>query len=243
MTERSARPATGGFRPNVLTASLAVALVAALWFVGTWSTTGARDADLDRIATLAGFGSLHALLDPWTAFAASSARLTTFIGVLQWCTTMLVTALAYRAARSGVLAALAGLLTLASPFPEHWFARPDGGADAVAVLGIVVFFGAAARRTARRTCTRGSRGVRSAARRRAVRVGARPARRCGRGAPIAHRAPPVPARRRPLSRCAPWSASPRRTPRVASTPRRRSRCRPCARWSRSRSRRRPRSSF
>jgi len=146
MTERSARAPTGGPRSKLLIASLTVALVAAVWFAGTWTTTGTRDADLDRIAALAAFGALHAVLDPWTAFAASSARLTAFIAVLQWCTTMLVTALAYRAARSALLAAVAGLLTIASPFPEHWFGRPAGGADAVAVLSIVVVFGALADR-------------------------------------------------------------------------------------------------
>jgi hypothetical protein len=140
MQEHSARPVTGGLRPNVLTASLVVALVAVAWFVGTWSTTGARTSDFDRLAELARLGALGALLGPWTAFASATSRVALLVDALQLACTLLVVLLAHRASRSVVLATVAGLLTLASPLPEHWFARPAGAADGLAVLGTTAFF-------------------------------------------------------------------------------------------------------
>jgi len=127
-------------------ALVAILALAAVWWAGAWSTTGERVEQYARLQALAGApGVLGALADRWDAFVSDPGRLELTVLLLYLACLAAALAAAWLAGRSAVLAAGAGLVLVASPFPGSWIDRPLGAVQGLAVLGGIVLVAAALR--------------------------------------------------------------------------------------------------
>ena len=137
---------------NFTTVVVVVGSAAAAWLAGVSAPTTEREADLERFAEIARTGPLASLLTWWSAFSAEPWHVGVLVGAAQIGCCLGVAYFAWRYARSTAVALIAGLVTVASPFPRHWVTLPSGLVDTIASAAMLVVLTAVLDlRTARRT--------------------------------------------------------------------------------------------